>query len=81
MIAPNIPVAEHMASILETNNCGIAIQNFSENEIKLGVSNLLSLIEQPEVSEKCRKAAEQYFSLDRGVNLYSYIYSGIDRII
>ena len=70
-----------MASILETNNCGIAIQNFSENEIKLGVSNLLSLIEQPEVSEKCRKAAEQYFSLDRGVNLYSYIYSGIDRII
>jgi len=70
-----------MAGILETNNCGVAIKNFSENEIKSGVERLLSLISQAEVPQKCTQTAKQYFSLERGVNLYSNVYNKLDITI
>ena len=63
-----------MAEILAGNNVGIALDGFTEGDIESGIANLLELVADPQVAERCREVAEANFSLEQGVKSYDAIY-------
>lgn len=64
-----------MAEVLESDRVGVAIKAFDEASLHEGLTQLLSLWADPEVSERCVDAARRYFSLDEGVVRYERIYT------
>jgi len=60
--------------ILEKEGVGVLLRDFSQGEMKEAVKKLLKLTKDPEVSNRCVKVAEKYFSLERGVEAYDKIY-------
>lgn len=60
--------------ILEKEGVGILLRGFSQGEMKEAAKKLLELTKDPEVSNRCVKTAEKYFSLERGVQAYDKIY-------
>ena len=67
-----------MAEVLETNRVGVAITAFDEASLYQGVKDLLSLCDEPEVSDRCVVAALRHFSLDVGVARYKHVYDSLD---
>lgn len=63
-----------MASILEGNRVGIAVQSFSAAEIEVGVTRLLELAEDTGTSERCVRVANAHFQLAEGVRRYARVY-------
>lgn len=68
-----------MAEILESNRVGVAIKSFDEASLYQGLTHLLSLCAEPEVSNRCVAAAHRHFSLDEGVARYEKIYNSFER--
>jgi len=66
-----------MAEVLETDRVGVVINSFDEAGLYQGLTQLLSLCADPEVSDRCVAAARRHFSLDEGVVRYERIYSSI----
>jgi glycosyltransferase involved in cell wall biosynthesis len=60
--------------ILEENSVGVAIGLEEKNTIEKGVKKLLNLLSESNLPERCRKTAEQLFSLEGGVASYHHIY-------
>lgn len=63
-----------MASILENEQVGIALHSFDLASMEEGIDQLLKLTNDPEILERCRHVALNYFSLDEGVKKYDQIY-------
>lgn len=63
-----------LEEILEGERVGIVIQDFSAQSIKDGIERLIKLIEEDGISARCRKVAENYFSLHEGVKRYEQVY-------
>ena len=72
----NVGVGD-MAELLQREGVGIAIESFDEDSLYQGLSQLLSLCADPEVSERCVAAAQRNFSLDEGVARYERIYKSL----
>jgi glycosyltransferase involved in cell wall biosynthesis len=66
-----------MASILENERVGVAMDNFDEPSMREAIDRLLRLIHTPGVKERCREAAIRHFSLERGVAQYAKIYNDL----
>lgn len=60
--------------ILDKEQTGVLISEFTRKEMKEAARKLLELTKDPGLSSRCVKAAEKYFSLDRGVQTYDRIY-------
>lgn len=67
-----------MASLLEDEKVGVAIEGFDRESIKAGVQRLLMLVAGSGVRERCRLAAKRHFSIEGGVSAYEGIYHVLD---
>jgi glycosyltransferase involved in cell wall biosynthesis len=63
-----------MKTILERKSVGVALPGFSDDEIRAGLRRLIQLTSEPGIQQRCRDAAGELFSLDRGVAEYDSIY-------
>ena len=64
---------EDIKDLILTNNVGILF-DFQSSGIKNSCTDLLNLLKEPELSKRCQLLATNYFSLDKGVELYKEIY-------
>jgi len=69
----NIKVGD-MADILEGEQVGVVLEEFSESCVADGIARLIELTCQPDIKKHCRDVALSHFSLDEGVRSYDRIY-------
>ncbi len=63
--------------IVSKSNTGILIREFNDSAYDASIAPLLQLVaEKP--AQKCRAAAEKYYSLQKGVERYHAIYQSLD---
>ena len=62
-----------MASLLEGNRVGVAVQSFSATEIEAGVKRLEALTKEKETSDRCVRIANEHFQLAEGVRRYARV--------
>jgi glycosyltransferase involved in cell wall biosynthesis len=68
-----------MADILEGEQVGVALDDFSENDIEKGIARLVELTREPDIKQRCRQVALNHFSLESGVAAYDRIYNELQR--
>lgn len=68
-----------MAEILEGEQVGVAVNDFSPPTLRTGLVRLLELMETPGVQDRCVAAAHKHFSLDEGVRRYALVYRRLDE--
>jgi hypothetical protein len=61
------------AELFSKYRVGVAIDS-SKNQIKPAVNYLQELLNEPEISERCRFVAQKFFSLDLAIRNYSMLY-------
>jgi glycosyltransferase involved in cell wall biosynthesis len=66
-----------VAQILTQHRVGVALADTSIEGLAAGIEQLLELLDDPDLSARCRRVAEQLFSLDVGVARYRNIYLGL----
>lgn len=68
-----------MANILEAEQVGVALTDFSENELQKGITRLIELVNEPDIRQRCYQAAVRHFSLENGVATYDRIYNELQH--
>ena len=63
-----------MTQILERENVGVVIRGFDDDSHQKAINTLYSLCADPDVRQRCVRAARKHFSLDDGVAAYDRIY-------
>ncbi|HEU5286299.1 MAG TPA: glycosyltransferase, partial [Sphingomicrobium sp.] len=63
--------------ILEERKVGVAVESLDEAVLRAGVARLVALTRDRDTPGRCRTAAEELFSLDRGVAEYRRIYDSL----
>ena len=63
-----------MTRILESENVGVVIRDFNDDNRQKAINALLSLCVDPDVRQRCVRVAREHFSLDDGVAAYNRIY-------
>ena len=66
-----------MQLIIEKENVGVSIHDFSKANIKAGIQDLINITQTTNISKKCVRASNKYFSLNDGVKKYDQIYSSL----
>lgn len=65
--------------ILEGDNVGVVLHDYSSDALSSAVDRLLALVEDQSTAARCRATAEKLFSLQRGVEAYSRIYDNLQK--
>lgn len=60
--------------ILEENNVGVVIDGFDQESKQAGIERLVELTQDDDIDSRCRAVAENYYSLERGVERYDRLY-------
>ncbi|MCP9223431.1 glycosyltransferase family 4 protein [Erythrobacter sp. LQ02-29] len=63
-----------VAEIVRKYNVGVLLEDESEAGIDDAVSQVLRMVRDPAVSDRCRRAAEEIYSLDVGTAAYLQVY-------
>ncbi len=63
------------ASVVQGENIGIVLKDFSKSEHTRGIIDLLGLMSDNELKERCIDVAHRYYSLEEGVSAYDSLYS------
>lgn len=63
-----------MAEILQGERVGVAVDAFDEVTLADALQQLMALAAAPDTAVRCVAAAQQHFSLERGVESYAAIY-------
>lgn len=66
-----------VAAIVRRYHVGIVIDGNGQEQMDKAYSSLVELIKDPELSLRCRKAAEEVFSLESGTKAYHQLYQDI----
>lgn len=66
-----------MNEILEKYRCGVVLEGRDEAAIERGVTEMIELLEDPELSRRARDCALAEFDLDQGVAKISQLYESI----
>lgn len=66
-----------MASLIERYQVGVVIEDGSQHAIDEALEKLDILYQDKSLSQRCRDAAEDYFSADKGAERYRQIYRSI----
>lgn len=66
-----------MAGLIEKYHVGVIIKDDSEQSIQEALSKLDVLLIDPDLPHRCRRAAEDYFSVNAGAKKYRKIYQGL----
>ncbi len=69
--------AGDMGKILNEEDVGVVIDEFSSPELEKAVVKLIKLIEESQIQTRCITVASKYFSLNEGVNKYNEIYNSL----
>lgn len=64
-----------MAEILEGEQVGIALNDFTPDSLRQGLTRLLNLVETDGIQSRCVTAADKHFSLTEGVSRYAQVYA------
>jgi len=64
---------------LSRGRVGVSISEFSEAEYARGLTELLALMKDPEVTARCLQLARDEFSLESGVRRYDAIYRSLEQ--
>ncbi|MCH9056602.1 glycosyltransferase [Synechococcus sp. PCC 6716] len=68
-----------MTEIIETEKVGVVLRNFDDLSMVEAVNNIIDLLNDSELSKRCRYTAEKYFSLEEGIEKYKQIYSQLEN--
>ena len=66
-----------VADIIRQYNVGVIVADGSETAMKVALDELEVLRSDPDLPSRCRKAAEEVFSLEAGTDAYRKIYADI----
>ncbi|MEO8453812.1 MAG: glycosyltransferase [Sphingomicrobium sp.] len=66
-----------MKEVLEGRRVGVAVADFSNDHLRDGLGRLVELVRDEGVQQRCRNAALELFSLERGVASYDAIYRAL----
>lgn len=66
-----------MSPILDKNNAGFTIADFTTHSIEKGLRALIALTNEEDIKQRCISTAKEYFSLENGVRQYKEIYSDL----
>ena len=66
-----------VAAIVLRYQVGVVVEGNSQTEMEKAYSSLVELIKDPELPSRCRKAAEEVFSLESGTRAYDQLYQDI----
>lgn len=66
-----------VARIIREYRVGVLVAGPGELEMNTAWDELLALLSEPGLASRCRKAAEEVFSLERGTESYSALYARI----
>lgn len=64
-----------MAQILEGDRVGVALGDFDVESIRTGLDSLLTLVQEPGITQRCVESARRHFSLEEGVERYRQVYA------
>lgn len=67
-----------MATILENEKVGVALDRFEESSMRDAIDRLLMLTQTPGIHARCREVALRHFSLEQGVQGYNRVYRELD---
>lgn len=68
-----------MAQVLLADGVGITVNLTDPASMTEGVSALLGLCDDPQISSRCVSSAHRHFSLEKGIGAYSSIYEELTR--
>lgn len=68
-----------MAEIIEGEQVGIAVNDFSSPALRDGLVRLLELVDTRGIQNRCVLAARKHFSLEEGVRRYARVYSILEE--
>lgn len=66
-----------VADIVRKNNVGVIVEGASAQHMETAFEALQTLMQDPDLSERCRATAEAVFSLEAGTEAYHEIYASI----
>ncbi|MDF1637579.1 glycosyltransferase [Alcanivorax jadensis] len=66
-----------VAAIVQRYQVGVVIEGNSQADMEKAYFSLMELIKDPELPLRCRKAAEEFFSLESGTRAYDQLYQDI----
>jgi glycosyltransferase involved in cell wall biosynthesis len=75
----NVGVGD-ILKILEGDEVGVVIENFSNDSMKDGLNKVLNLCEAKDIERRCRNISEKYYSLSDGAKVYDDIYKSLENI-
>jgi glycosyltransferase involved in cell wall biosynthesis len=68
-----------MDEFIAQEGVGVTVADFSEGALRRGVEQLLDLLRDREIRDRCRAAAEKHFDLERvGWSRYRGMYQQLD---
>jgi glycosyltransferase involved in cell wall biosynthesis len=81
-LAAGLPVVANegvgdVAEIIRKYGVGVVLEDASEPSMRQAAAELGNLLRDPELSARCRKAAEDWFSLAAGVAAYDALYGEV----
>jgi glycosyltransferase involved in cell wall biosynthesis len=77
-VLANGMVGDVEETIVETNT-GVAIEAFDDKTLRDALSDLVAHTKDPDISTRCRQAAEARFALETGIADYSRIYRSLSE--
>lgn len=66
-----------VARIIEQYSVGVLVEDGSPESMKLALNQLNELRNDPELAQRCRRAAEEVFSLEAGTQAYRELYQDL----
>lgn len=66
-----------MAGLIEKYDVGVVVEDGSKLSLESGHKKILNMLSDPDLQNRCRAAAEDYFSADGGAEKYNSVYKRI----
>jgi glycosyltransferase involved in cell wall biosynthesis len=73
------PGVGDVGDIIQRYRVGVLVEENTEESMRSAVAALKALLEDPELPARCRRAAEDWFSLEKGAATYAQIYREAER--
>jgi glycosyltransferase involved in cell wall biosynthesis len=71
------PGVGDVEKVIRQHRVGVLAQGPSSSEMDACVEELLALLQDPDLAQRCRRTAEDLFSLEVGTTAYRQLYDGI----
>jgi glycosyltransferase involved in cell wall biosynthesis len=66
--------------LVRSNNVGVIVESFTRGSYEKAISELMELSKDETLRRRCRTVAQDYLSLEMGIQRYSDIYKGLNDV-